>query len=354
MGGESDVHDLMHVVKSIYRRLQDEESKRLFQDRLMYALTEEPRYMDQIKRTFFERIGSEEIIDFCKEHIDEVVIYGVGNDLTVMSYLCPEFKYRYLCDSDIKKQKEGWNGFKVMSPEELIRKRNEMYVLVLTSKYHKEIVQYLLENGFNEERIIDLGGRIKALHQEQYFDKMIMKPQPGEIFIDGGCYDGETDRFFVKWCSGDYRKIFAFEPDVANYRNCLEKLKKEDIRDLILYNKGLWDRETTLSFQETGGVGSKIGDGANTIKIPTVAIDDVVGEDGVTFIKLDVEGAELKALQGAEKTIRKYRPRLAICIYHKLEDVIEIPRYILSLHEDYRLYIRHYLLTQYETVLYAI
>ena len=86
----------------------------------------------------------------------------------------------------------------------------------------------------------------------------------------------------------------------------------------------------------------------------TAAIDDIVGEDKVTFIKLDVEGAELRALQGAELSIRRHRPRLAISIYHKPEDVIEIPAYILSLHEDYRLDIRHYQMSACETILYAV
>ena len=72
------------------------------------------------------------------------------------------------------------------------------------------------------------------------------------------------------------------------------------------------------------------------------------------MIKLDVEGAELKALQGAEKTILQCRPKLAVCIYHKPEDIVEIPAYLLSLHSDYKFYIRHYQMSANETVLYAI
>ena len=136
---------------------------------------------------------------------------------------------------------------------------------------------------------------------------------------------------------------------------CLKKCRKEGIANIALHNKGLWDCETELAFEAGGGQGSKIGEnGKNVIKIQTASIDDVVGEDEVSFIKLDVEGAELKALQGAERTIRKYRPRLAISIYHKPEDILEIPEYILSLHDDYKLYIRHYQMSPCETILYAI
>ena len=82
------------------------------------------------------------------------------------------------------------------------------------------------------------------------------------------------------------------------------------------------------------------------------ALDEVV--DGkVTFIKMDIEGAELQALFGAEKTIKKYKPKLAICIYHRLEDILEIPAYIHSIVPEYKFYIRHYSFSTSETVLYA-
>ncbi len=74
---------------------------------------------------------------------------------------------------------------------------------------------------------------------------------------------------------------------------------------------------------------------------------------GVTFIKMDIEGAEYQSLLGALKTIKKYRPKLAICLYHKPEDIIEIPHIILSINPDYKLAIRHYTTCNWETVLYA-
>ncbi len=80
----------------------------------------------------------------------------------------------------------------------------------------------------------------------------------------------------------------------------------------------------------------------------------MVKKNRVTFIKLDVEGAELEALKGARDTIIREHPKLAICVYHKKEDIWEIPEYILSLSKEYRLYIRHYHWNPSETVLYAV
>ncbi len=80
---------------------------------------------------------------------------------------------------------------------------------------------------------------------------------------------------------------------------------------------------------------------------------DSVVKDRVSFIKLDIEGSELEALKGARETIRRNKPRMAICIYHKPEDIWEIPRYIKSLVPEYHMAVRHYMTYLYDTILYC-
>ena len=99
--------------------------------------------------------------------------------------------------------------------------------------------------------------------------------------------------------------------------------------------------------------GSKIDkNGLDEVYIES--IDNILQGEKATFIKMDVEGAELDSLKGAEKTIQQYKPKLAIAIYHKPEDILEIPQFILSCREDYKLYIRHYTSCNYETIPYAL
>lgn len=341
-------------ISGIRNCLQDELSKLIFDNRLLYSLTGEIEYIDRIILALPQKKELDKLIEKCKTYGDKLVIYGAGNDLLMLSRLYKDFPIKNLCDKSKQKQLEGWRGIPVMSPGELVQKKDEFYVAVNASAFHKEIVQFLLDSGFKEERIIDLGIILDSLYCAQYFGEDFISPEEGEVFIDGGCFDCSTDKAFIKWCQGKYRKIYAFEPDDENYKKCLVKCKEENIADIEIYNKGLWDCETELSFASDGSAGSRIGEnGENIIKIATTVIDNVV--DGkVSFIKLDVEGAELKALQGAAQTIRANHPKLAICIYHKPEDVVEILEYILSLYDGYKLYIRHYRMNPCETVVYGV
>ena len=122
-----------------------------------------------------------------------------------------------------------------------------------------------------------------------------------------------------------------------------------------LINAGLWSKDTYLAFHSAEYGGSHIveSDEKDGAQVKVVALDSCI-RGKVTFIKMDIEGAELEALKGAKQLIMKYRPKLAICIYHKREDMWEIPYFIKNLVPEYKLYIRHYSNYEYETVLYAV
>lgn len=195
-----------------------------------------------------------------------------------------------------------------------------------------------------------------TLPKEQYFDPDIIKLRENEVFVDAGVLNLGTSLRFMEECEREHIpkfKIHAFEPDTISYQRCLEIQKKLPGVDLHLHHAGLWSEKTTLYFAEMGNGGSKITQQETGTYIDTVSLDQCV-LDKVTFIKMDIEGAELEALKGSREIIRKYRPRLAICIYHKKEDLVEIPSYIKELVPEYKLYVRHYSNVAAETVLYAV
>ena len=167
--------------------------------------------------------------------------------------------------------------------------------------------------------------------------------------------DGESNGGFRE-CSvvkQQFDKCYLFEPD-KDCANIIKKRIAEEWRTdrIYLFEKGAWNTETELFFDTDPEYGaSHITDNAIT-KIKTATIDDTVNTH-VSYIKMDIEGAELKALMGAKNTIIKYKPKLAICVYHNMEDFLSIPEWLHNIVPDYKFYLRHHNWGAMETVLYA-
>jgi FkbM family methyltransferase len=172
-----------------------------------------------------------------------------------------------------------------------------------------------------------------------------------EVYIDGGAFDGDSIRLFSSRVDGRYERIYAFEPDPKTFAALKQNFASEPRVEPI--NAGLHHRAGTLRFRDDASRGALFAaDGGTEIKVTT--IDDVVGEGRVTFIKMNIEGAEIDALNGAERTIRRWRPKLAISAYHRPSDLWRIPRLVRRLSEDYGLYLRQHDGGVIETVLYGL
>lgn len=189
----------------------------------------------------------------------------------------------------------------------------------------------------------------------QYFDEDVFLPQENEVFVDCGAYDGDSLLDFFDFIQrnhiSSYKKCFAFEPDIDNFKKLKENVA--DYPNVALYQIGTYNCRDTLHFSDGNDTGSSIQNSGETI-IEVDAIDNIVKDEKVTYIKMDIEGAELDSLKGAQKTILRCRPKLAICVYHRIDDLLTIPDFILSLHSDYKLYLRNYKKAGVDTVLYAV
>lgn len=171
-----------------------------------------------------------------------------------------------------------------------------------------------------------------------------------EFIVDLGAYDGDTIREFLTVTEGKYKKIIAMEPDEKNFRK-LER-KTEGLDNLVRLNMGAWDKEETLYFAKKSGRNSRLEDGGIPVQFNSV---DNIADGEVTFIKMDIEGAELKALDGAKETVAKYRPKLYVCAYHRNEDMFVLPFKIKELYEGYKIYFRqHPYIPAWESNFYAI
>jgi len=180
----------------------------------------------------------------------------------------------------------------------------------------------------------------------QYFEDFLDLSKDGEVFVDVGGFDGFTSQEFIKRCPG-YRAVYFFEPDADNYKVAENRLKAND--NVHLMQMGLSDQKQTLKFSSGGSVSEIAEDG--DIEIQVDALDSLV-DDRISFIKMDIEGAESMAIDGARDVILKNHPRLAICVYHKDEDFWKIPEQIFSIRDDYNIYLRHYTEGVAETVMF--
>lgn len=199
-----------------------------------------------------------------------------------------------------------------------------------------------------------LSGNLKYMsnfsdrEKEQYFEKFLNLSKDNEVFVDVGGFDGFTSHEFIKKCPG-FRAVYFFEPDAENFFAAKNRLDKYN--NVHLMQMGLSNQKETLKFSSGGSISAITEDG--DIEIQVDALDELV-DDAVTFIKMDIEGAEHMAIKGARNTILNNHPRLAICVYHKDEDFWKIPEQIFSIRDDYDIYLRHYTEGVAETVMFFI
>ncbi len=198
---------------------------------------------------------------------------------------------------------------------------------------------------------------------EQYAyrqENVVIEALPGEVIIDGGGCWGDTALYFADKV-GEAGSVYSFE-FVPEH---IEILRKN-----ISLNPHLKDRITIIehalyntsgamvSYWDWGPGTSLIHNDVQTDKrqASTTSLDDFVRTKGIQridYIKMDIEGSELQALQGAEHTLRTFRPKLAIALYHKKEDMIKIPTYLQELDLQYEFFLGHFTIQLEETILFA-
>jgi len=191
---------------------------------------------------------------------------------------------------------------------------------------------------------------------DTYFPHDLLQLNSHEVFVDCGAFDGDTLRDIVRRTGGKFERCFLFEPDPDNclrLKNCVGNLEPRLRERVVVQQLAVGSEPGTLKFAATGTAGSTAtaGDG---IEVECQTLDAALAGCDPTYIKMDIEGAEISALQGAAQVLLRDEPILAICLYHKPEDLWEIPLLVNRLNPGYRLFLRRYAEDCWETVLYAI
>lgn len=346
----------------------------------------------------------DELFESIEKQGTRVVIFGAGAvGCTLAGSLdALSGKLAAFCDN----YKSGFNEqleVPIISPMQLQTDYKDAIVIVAVDyKYNDEIYSQVLKMGFSREKVFQrysgyeqynlnlfkrhLDGYRRAYHffeddisrkvvldriraylfyhefehspcELQYFEDGVISFSEKEVFVDGGCYIGDTAMEFIKKLNGKYSYIYGFEPETENYKKAMANLS--DYTNIEIINKGLWHKDDILSIGASGSSSKILDSGMTSMSgcANLTSLDNFFAgkqaEELPTFIKLDIEGAEKQALLGAKSIIEKAHPKLAICVYHKVEDIYELPR-IISEYGQYKYKLRHYSKNMCETVLYAV
>ena len=191
--------------------------------------------------------------------------------------------------------------------------------------------------------------------EESYFLESLYRIEDREVFVDCGAYTGDTAEQVIRR-NPAFSRIVAIEADPENF-DCLTKwigtLDTPVASRISALNVAVGAKRGKLRFQAGGGEGAKLAADGNVV-VECIPIDELAPAAGSTFIKMDIEGAELDALAGARRSIQKNRPILSICVYHKQDDLWRIPLFIDTLVEDYRFFLRAHDVDGWQFVCYAV
>lgn len=337
---------------------------------------------------------------------NKLYIWGTGN--TTMLYqqglarLKKEgFQIEGYIDNNEKKWGDSIGGVPIYSPESMQEKKDALILICspqpsiirsvsgqisnlglkyrhidefILSKHKQEVLAVfdLLEDEQSREIYSELVNcRLKGKYpdkivsnEEAYFSyKHFGDSNPNEVFVDCGAYVGDTIERYIWKKEGAFKKIIAFEPDRTNFKaiGCrLERLKNEwglDKTKFQVYPYGISEATETAfvqRYEDNNGFGTKIVseyfDNVDECKV--VSLDDIIDEK-IDFLKADIESFEYNMILGAKKIITKWKPKLAICIYHNAVDFYSIPLLLKNINSNYHFAIRHYTHTLSETVLYT-
>lgn len=341
-----------------------------------------------------------------KHKNEPLILYGAGRLAGVYLEACKKLGVKVSCICDRSVQ-GNYENIPIITPQKLKEDFSMATVIVCSHVHNKEICNDLKRLNFTDEQIVPClslypyfesptsflrhldgykwaynffqdipskelvldrmslclldKGLVPNTASECYYEEGKILLDENEVFIDGGTFVGDSVEQFVRMTNGKYEKIYSFEPDVNNYLIALSNLSSFSNVEII--KKGLYSHKAFFSFchdnMNPGGSRLEKNNKQNEVNsIEVTSLDEFFCDKKElslpTFIKLDIEGSEKEALLGATDIIRRNKPKLAICAYHKAEDIYELPQTILGIRDDYKFVLRQHEYGGYDSVLYAI
>ncbi len=326
--------------------------------------------------------------NYLKQTTKPIVLYGMGNGADKIISVLDRYNIKIsgVFASDGFVREKVFHGFKVTDYKTAKQTFSDMIVLVCFGSALPDVIaniKRIAENQelyapdvpvygdvlFNEEYARQNKERLEWVYNlladetsKKVFECAVMykltgkidylfdcETQPREIYedilnfdnnetyFDLGAYRGDTIEEFLSIVN-DYDKIIAVEPDKKTYNKLC--VATEKVKNITNINACISDVDGEIEFEMNGSRGSTIGKGNDVIT--SVTIDALSKNTVPTYIKMDIEGAEAAAIKGGTQTILKHKPKMQIAAYHRSEDLILIPKEILKLNSNYKVYLRHF------------
>jgi FkbM family methyltransferase len=266
------------------------------------------------------------------------------------------FTKSIMCIPNILEEISHYNYLWLISDKSKMLNEEKLNKVVKLLKDEKS--KTILHNIINLRKTFDIKYYINPIGTE-YFpnDVPILKNLEQINFIDCGAYIGDTIDELMKQ-NKNINSTISFEPDKKNLSKLNIKLSrlKDKFPDtnFLVYPAGAYSKNAILKFSNNGIDSSASFNDNSTLQVPVVSLDSVILNSNPNYIKMDIEGAEKEAIIGAKKTIQKHKPNLAICLYHKAEDLWELPLLINEIEPSYDMYVRVHEDLCLSTVLYCI
>ncbi len=352
---------------------------------------------------------------YLSETDKKIVMYGMGNGADKILSICERYNIE-ICDffaSDGFVRGHMFHGKRVLSYSEAKEKYGAENMIVLLSfasslpdvleniyKIADECELYapdvpvcgtnLFDSVFyelNKEKIAEVESVLSDERSKEVYNSVINYKLSGDVkyirnthsdfsevyrdilhadsfeyIADLGAYNGDTLRE-IKPFAPRLKKAVAFEPDRRNRRKLSEYAENESSFEIEAHQKAAWSHSETLIFDGSGNRNSTLfsGDslpvtkGAKCVEVEADSLDNILSGRNAEYIKYDVEGSEREALEGSKGTIKKYSPALLISLYHRSEDIFELPLIIHERYPEYKLYMRRReYIPAWDTVLIAV
>jgi FkbM family methyltransferase len=194
-----------------------------------------------------------------------------------------------------------------------------------------------------------LAGVVDAANE--YYPPDVIRLGEDEVYIDGGAWDGDSIVAFKSRCRDRFKRAISFEPSPDTHAKLIERVGKDPRVTCIA--KGLADRSDVLRFSADGTRAAKFGE-EGAVDVPVTSLDEVLNGSRASFIKINIEGSEAAFLEGAKRTIARWRPKIALCAYHYARDLWALPAQLRTITEGYDYFLRQHDGGTIQTVIYAV